>query len=178
MPHHADSASYQRLGAEHAHLFRDHLLRLDTTTRQQRFAMPASDTFLRTYADTSFALGTLVFGYFEKGHLRGSAELRSLGIPGAAEATFCVEDGWRNRGIGTSLMERTLSAAGEIGASHIYINCLASNRTMQQVARKFSANLTIEAGDVIGHLRPPRPPVEGTFRRFLAKWLAPRIPVL
>jgi len=178
MPRLNDSASIQPLSADQGHLFRDHLLRLDTTTRQHRFAMPVNDAFLSTYSETTFALESLIFGYIEDDRVRGSAELRSLGLPGAAEATFCVEADWRNQGIGTALMETALGAAGEFGASHIYINCLASNRTMQRVARKFSASLTIEAGDVIGHLRPPARSKGSWLRRQFNRWLAQQVPIL
>lgn len=135
-------------------LFRDHLMRLDPETRRSRFAMPASDSFLQGYVETSFTLDTLIFAYFEDGLVRATAELRSLEEMDLAEAAFCVERDWRRAGLGSALMMCLLKAARNRGIRHIYINCLATNRHMQALARKFSAEMTFEAGDVIGRLVP------------------------
>ncbi|MHC5655195.1 GNAT family N-acetyltransferase [Stappia sp.] len=132
--------------------FRDHLLRLDPDARRARFAMIASDPFLRCYAETSFTLGTVIHGYFLQGTLRAVAELRSIGEGEAAEAAFSVERGFQQSGVGTRLMELTLIAARNRGCSHILMNCLATNRAMQQLARKFSNDLTFEMGDVVCHI--------------------------
>ncbi len=147
----------RRLTAAEQHLFRDHLLRLDTETRRSRFAMHATDAFLRTYVETSFTLDTVIYAYLENGIVRGTAEVRSLGHPDTAEAAFCVEPDWRREGIGSRLMNLLLQAARTRNTRHIYINCLATNRRMQALARKFSADMTFQAGDVIGHIAPPAP---------------------
>ena len=135
-------------------LFREHLMRLDPETRRSRFAMHATDTFLTGYAETSFSLNTLIFAYFEDGLVRATAELRSLDDFELAEAAFCVEKDWRRNGLASALMTSLLKSARSRDVRHIYINCLASNRHMQALARKFSAEMTFEAGDVIGRLVP------------------------
>lgn len=135
-------------------MFQDHLMRLDPETRRSRFAMHATDTFLQGYVETSFTLNTLIFAYFEDGLVRATAELRSLDDLELAEAAFCVEKDWRRTGLATALMTSVLKAARGRGVRHIYINCLATNRHMQALARKFSAEMTFEAGDVIGRLVP------------------------
>ncbi|WP_051241774.1 GNAT family N-acetyltransferase [Stappia stellulata] len=134
--------------------FRDHLLRLDPGARQARFAMPASDAFLRCYAETSFSLDAILHGYVVDGHVRAVAELRPCGDPQTAEAAFSVEDSCRQSGVGTRLMELTLIAARNRGCHHIYMNCLATNRAMQQLARKFTKDLTFEMGDIVGRIDP------------------------
>ncbi|MEJ8475167.1 GNAT family N-acetyltransferase [Roseibium algae] len=151
------------------HLFRDHLLRLDANTRRSRFAMQASDAFLRSYVETSFTLDTLIYAYLENGIVRGTAELRSLGDAQTAEAAFCVEPDWRRKGIGTRLMDTLLQTARERHTRHIYINCLAGNSLMQALARKFSASMTFQAGDVIGHLHPVGSTLPGKLRNFLSR---------
>lgn len=155
MPHLNDNGRIRLVGSADKHLFRDHLLRLDPETRRSRFAMLAGDGFLRAYVETSFALDTVIYGYFEDGLLRGTAELRPVGGASTAEAAFCVEENWRGRGLGTELMELLLIAARARNCQHIYMNCLATNRSMQALARKFSADLSFECGDVVGHLMPP-----------------------
>lgn len=159
------------IDASEKHLFRDHLLRLDTETRRSRFAMLASDAFLRTYVETSFTLDTVIYAYLEDGVVRGTAELRTLGAPDTAEAAFCVEPGWRRSGIGTQMMDLLLQAAKDRRMTHIYFNCLATNRRMQALARKFSADMTFQAGDVIGHLSPPAPDSRARLRHWAFQWL-------
>jgi GNAT superfamily N-acetyltransferase len=157
MPHSSEKPQtgyYRKLTFADQPLFRDHLLRLDPQARRARFAMPASDAFLRCYAETSFTLGTVIHGYFVDGHLRAVAELRSFSDGETAEAAFSVESGSQQAGIGTRLMELTLIAARNRGCRHIYMNCLATNRAMQQLARKFTADLTFEMGDIIGRIEP------------------------
>jgi len=160
------------LDASEKHLFRDHLLRLDGDTRRSRFAMHATDAFLRSYVETSFTLDTVIYAYLENGIVRGTAELRSLGNADTAEAAFCVEQDWRRLGIGTRLMDLLLQEARARETRHIYINCLATNRKMQALARKFSADMSFEAGDVIGHISPP----EAAPRDRLRQWVLRHMP--
>ena len=70
MPHTPEAGStgyFRKLTFADQTRFRDHLLRLDPGARRARFAMPASDAFLRCYAETSFSLPPL-FG-LSGGHL-------------------------------------------------------------------------------------------------------------
>lgn len=136
--------------------FLAHLLRLDFETRRRRFAMAASDAFIERYVDTCFHLDSLVHGYFEDGALRGVGELRFLDTSTTmAEAAFSVETDWQGQGVGTQLMEHTLLTARNRGIAKIYMNCLASNRSMQKMARSAGAELEFEAGEVVGLLLPP-----------------------
>lgn len=157
MPHLSTNGRIRLLGSADKHLFRDHLLRLDPETKRSRFAMLVSDVFLEAYVETSFSLDTVIYGYIEDGTLRATSELRRVADARSGEAAFCVEPEWRGQGLGTSLMELVLIAARAQGYQHIYMNCLATNRSMQALARKFSADLTFEAGDVVAHLTPEAP---------------------
>lgn len=137
--------------------FRAHLLRLDPESRRARFAMIATDAFIANYAETAFALDTILFGYFEAGEMRGAAELRMLsGQPSRmAEAAFSVEPDCRHRGIGSTLMEQLIVAARNRGMRKLYMSCLGWNRPMQALARRFSAELVFETEDVLGILEAP-----------------------
>ncbi|WP_425088943.1 GNAT family N-acetyltransferase [Stappia sp.] len=157
MPHTPEAGStgyFRKLTFADQTRFRDHLLRLDPGARRARFAMPASDAFLRCYAETSFSLDAVLHGYVIDGHLRAVAELRPCGDIRTAEAAFSVEDICRQAGVGTRLMELTLIAARNRGCHRIYMNCLATNRAMQQLARKFTKDLTFEMGDIVGRIDP------------------------
>jgi GNAT superfamily N-acetyltransferase len=136
--------------------FRDHLLRLDFETRRKRFAMAATDEFIERYAATCFQLDSIIHGYFCDGKLRGVGELRLLDVASKqAEAAFSVEADWQNAGIGSELMQHTLLTARNRGISKVYMNCLASNRSMQKMARAAGAELEFEAGEVVGLILPP-----------------------
>ena len=54
------------------------------------------------------------------------------------------------------LLERTLLSARNRGITHLRMDCLADNRRMQQLARKFEAGLTFDFGSVVGEVDPPR----------------------
>lgn len=132
--------------------FRQHLGRLDAESLHNRFAMTVSEDFLDTYATRCFTLGELVYGYAEQDVLRASAEMRRLSEPDGhdAELVFSVETDWRNRGIGRALFEKMIAAARERGIERLHMNCLAWNRPMQALARKFQADIHFEPGDIVG----------------------------
>lgn len=135
--------------------FREHLLRLDPESRRSRFAMGASDDFVRRYAERSFALDAVMFGYFEGSQLRAAAELRGIGWR-EAEAAFSVEAACRGQGVGTALFSRLVTTARNRHLRRIYMSCLAGNRAMQSLARKFEAELVFESDDVLGIVQANR----------------------
>src|SRR5664280_1909415 len=71
------TAEVRRLWPADMPLFRDHLLRLDSRSRHERFSGGMSDDFLIRYAQNCFGEGDLVFGGFIDGVMRGADELRS-----------------------------------------------------------------------------------------------------
>ena len=150
-----------RLWPHEQPLFVAHLLRLDAETRRERFGMQVNDAFLEQYARTTFATGGLVFAYLENGVVHGAAELRGLDhvMSRTAEAAFSVEPAYRQRGIGTILFERLVNAARNRRVRTLYMTCLAHNRAMQALARKFEADLVQNATDLDGRIetRGPTP---------------------
>src|SRR5882757_10029460 len=56
-------------------LLRDHLLRLDRTSRRDRFHGFMDDSFIERYAEKCANDGTLIIAYIEDGVVRGAAEL-------------------------------------------------------------------------------------------------------
>jgi len=164
-----DGGTVRKLWLADRGAFRDHLLRLDPISRHQRFAMGASDDFLRAYAETGFSIACVIHGWFEGARLCGVGELRLIGQKGdEAEAAFSVEAEWQARGVGSLLMERTLLAARNRGIRRIWMNCLASNRHMQRLARRFGAELEFESGDVVGLVLPDGPTPGSYFREAVA----------
>lgn len=138
--------------------YRDHLLRLDRDSRHTRFSGAVSDEFIARHAATAGELGVVVHGFFVDGVLRGAAELRRNGsmLTREAEAAFSIEQEWQSLGVGTALLERTLLSARNRGIKSLRMDCLAHNRRMQQLARKFEAEFTFDFGSVVGEVDPPR----------------------
>jgi len=84
--------------------------------------------------------------------------MRPIGALSAreAEAAFSIEQPWQSHGIGTGLLQRTLLSARNRGITQLQMQCLANNERMQQLARKFAAELTFDFGSVVGEVGPPR----------------------
>ena len=148
----------RKLWVGEAAKFRDHMLRLDPASRNRRFAGGVSDDFIRKYADLSQSLDAVIHGFFIGGMMRGAAELRPLGVrfPRQAEAAISIEKPWQSHGVGSALLERTLLAARNRGIKLVHMACLAGNARMQQLARKFEAELSFDRGSVVGEVAAPQ----------------------
>jgi GNAT superfamily N-acetyltransferase len=144
----------RKLWAGEAAHYRDHMLRLDPVSRHSRFGGGVSDDFVRGYVNLSISLDAVVHGFFVGGVMRGAAELRPLGarLPREAEAAISVEKPWQSHGVGSALLRRTLLAARNRNFRLLHMACLAENRRMQQLARKFDAELSFDFGGVIGEV--------------------------
>ena len=138
--------------------YRDHMLRLDPASRRSRFGGGVSDDFIRGYVNLSVSLDAVVHGFFVGGVMRGGAELRPLGarFPRQAEAAISVEKPWQSHGVGSALIRCTLLAARNRNFRLLHMACLAENRRMQQLARKFDAELSFDFGGVIGEVESSR----------------------
>ena len=168
--HLIDGGTVRKLWIGETPLYREHLLRLDTESRRNRFGAAVSDEFIRKYAEPSGLTDAVIHGFFVDGALRGAAELRSLGSAFAeeAEAAFSIEKPWQSHGVGTALLDRTLLAARNRGFKLLHMACLAENRRMQQLARKFDAELTFDFGSVVGEVEAPHPTPLSVMREMVA----------
>ena len=100
-------------------------------------------------------LDAVVHGFFVDGKMRGAAELRPLGLQFPASGRS--RDQRRKalaeprRRLGTAAADvawpRAIAASG-----HLHMACLAENRRMQQLARKFDAELTFDFESVVGEV--------------------------
>jgi GNAT superfamily N-acetyltransferase len=149
--------------------YRDHLLRLDPDSRRRRFGGTVSDDYIANHAATA-RLGAVLHGFFIGGTLRGAAELRPIGsgLSREAEAAFSVEQPWQSHGVGSVLLERTLLAARNRGIKSLHMNCVAENERMQQLARKFDADLSFDFGSVVGEVDAPRSTPMSLMRELVA----------
>ena len=153
-----DGGMIRKLWIGERDAYRDHLLRLDSESRSRRFSGAVSNEFVAQHAASAGKLGVVLHGFFVDGVLRGAAELRSVGsfFARAGEAAFSIEQPWQSHGVGTALLERTLLSARNRGIKSLQMHCRVDNNRMQQLARKFEADLKFDFGSVIGEVDPPR----------------------
>jgi RimJ/RimL family protein N-acetyltransferase len=152
----AETGTTRKLFVTEHHNYRDHLLRLDDESRRMRFGMGVDNEFIANYVTLLNDMKSIVYAHMIDGEVCAAAELRPLAgqMRGEAEAAFSVEKPYQDSGIGTELVGRIVRAARNRSISRVYMNCLAENRKMQRIARKFDAILQFEAGDVVGRVSP------------------------
>ena len=159
----------RKLWAADAEAYGDHLLRLDAASRRNRFGGGVADDFIRGHAERAFEPENVIYGFMADGTLRGAAELRPFGPnAGQAEAAFSIERPWQSHGVGTELLDRTLLAARNRGIKQVHMACLAENARMQQLARKYAAELSVDFGGVVGEVEAPHPTPMSIFRELVA----------
>jgi GNAT superfamily N-acetyltransferase len=165
-----DGGLIRKLWIGEAGIYRNHLLRLDRDSRHNRFGGAVSDEFIENYVTTTFGLNSVIHGFFLDGVLRGAAELRPLGPAFAreAEVAFSIEPEWQSHGVGSALLERTLLVARNRTIKTLHMACLANNRRMQDLARKFEAELSFDFGSVVGEVVAPRPTPLSVMREIVA----------
>jgi RimJ/RimL family protein N-acetyltransferase len=152
------NGNFRKLLPAESLVFRDHLLRLDADSRRLRFASTVPDEYIAAYAMKAADAGSLVYGYFDNGHLRAAGELkRASAFWGrSAEAAFSVESGYTNHGLASELMGLIIRSARNRGVRHLILSCLAENSPMQAIARKYAKDLQIDHGEVVADIIPSR----------------------
>lgn len=165
-----DGGLVRKLWLGETKAYAEHLLRLDPESRHRRFSGAVADELVQRHAETAEDMGVVVHGFFVDGVMRGAAELRHIDgfIGSAAEAAFSIERPWQSLGVGTALLERTLLSARNRGVKKLHMQCLSDNRRMQQLARKFEADLKFDFGGVVGDLDPAQVTPMSLMREALA----------
>jgi RimJ/RimL family protein N-acetyltransferase len=159
----------RRLWNADADAYATHLLRLDPSSRRQRFGGAVADAYIRHHAHDAFEPANVFYGFLADGVLRGAAELRPFDLTGGrAEAAFSIEKPWQSHGVGTELLYRVLLAARNRGIKQLHITCLLENQRMQQLARKFAADLRQDEESVIGEVEAPYPTPLSLVREMIA----------
>ena len=135
-------------------LLRDHLLRLDRTSRYDRFHGFMDDGFIKRYAEKCANDGTVIIAYFEDGTVRGAAELHppEQSPDGEPEIAFSVERSARRKGVGSILFRKLIAEAWARGYRSLRITTGAQNEAMRALANKFGAKLTFRHGESTGSI--------------------------
>lgn len=163
-----DGGNIRKLWLGETDKYRDHLLRLDPESRSNRFGGAVADEFIVNFVKLTAGLDAVIHGFFVDGEMRGAGELRTLASPHEAEAAFSLEKDWQSHGVGSALLERTLLAARNRGIKQMHMTCLSHNRRMQQLARKFDAELSFDFGSVVGEVEAPFPTPMSMLREVMA----------
>ena len=151
------------LQQEELPLLRDHLLRLDSESRHDRFNGFMDDSFIERYAAKCADDGTIIVAYIEDGVVRGAAELHppDQSPDSLPEIAFSVEASVRRQGVGIILFKRLISEARWKGHGALRITTGAQNQAMRALANKFGAHLTFRHGESTGTIDlKPQPQVE------------------
>lgn len=144
-------------------LLRDHLLRLDSESRHDRFNGFLDDGFIERYAARCAKDGTLIVAFMESGAVRGAAELHppQQSEDGLPEVAFSVEKCVRRQGVGSILFKRLIAEAQWKGHRRLRITTGAENHAMRALAAKFGARLVFRRGESTGTIDvPPQPQAE------------------
>ena len=133
-------------------LLRDHLLRLDRSSRRDRFHGFMDDDFIERYAAKCADDGTVIIAYIEDGVIRGAAELHppDQSPDSQAEIAFSVETCVRRQGVGSILFRTLIAEARSKGYQSLRITTGAQNQAMRALANKFGAHLTFRQGESTG----------------------------
>jgi GNAT superfamily N-acetyltransferase len=160
----------RKLWIGEAKIYCDHLLRLDPQSRRDRFGEAATHDSIRDYVGASFGRGCILHGFFIDGTLRGAAELRPIGgsLSKRADAALSVERPWQSYGVGSALLERTLLTARNRRIKWLHMACLANNLRMQQLARKFAADLSVDFESAVATVQASRPTPLSVIREVMA----------
>jgi len=139
---------------------RDHLLRLDSESRHDRFNGFMDDAFIERYAAKCADDGTVIIGYVEDGVVRGAAELHppDQSPDALPEIAFSVEASVRRQGVGSILFKRLISEARWNGYRALRITTGAQNHAMRALAGKFGAHLVFRHGESTGTIELKQQP--------------------
>jgi GNAT superfamily N-acetyltransferase len=135
-------------------LLRDHLLRLDPSSRHDRFNGFMDDGFIERYAAKCADDGTVIIAYIEDGVVRGAAELHppDQSPDSLPEIAFSVEACVRRQGVGSILFRKLIAEARFKGYHSLRITTGAQNEAMRALANKFGAHLAFRHGESTGSI--------------------------
>lgn len=144
----------RRLDRHEMPLLREHLVRLDTESRHDRFNGFADESFIERYAAKCATDGTIVIAYLEDGEVLAAAELHPADGDNSPlpEVAFSVEREVRRKGLGSVLFRRLIAEGQRKGYASLRITTGAQNEAMRSLANKFGAHLTFRHGESTGEI--------------------------
>ncbi len=161
---------YRKLHRFDAVDFEAHLMTLDAADRRARFSGNAADSVVAAYVrDLDWATACLL-GCFDGRKLCAVGELHAeFGMPArGGEFAVTVAPDYRNKGIGSELLRRTILMARNRMIGKLHMICLLDNHPMRRMADKFHGQLDFEDGQVWAKLAVPYPDAMSLFSEAFA----------
>ena len=144
----------QRLGANAAAQYLEHLLELPPEDARFRFGSMISPEMITTYVHGIDFDTDEVFGVF--GDVLTLVGAAHLGFTGeTAELGVSVLPLERGRGVGEALVRRAAEHARNRNVRQLFMHCLAENATMIHIARRAGMDVAIGSGDADAHVTLP-----------------------
>jgi GNAT superfamily N-acetyltransferase len=150
-PYRADASRLARampLDRTHRDELQDFLTRLDRDSRCRRFGHAATDELLLTHAVKALSEASCVMGIFADQALRGVLELYSCKPAPILEGAIVVEQAWRRRGFGASLLRAGLGWACGARENSVRLIFTRDNWPMRQLASKANARFDLVLDEI------------------------------
>ena len=162
-----DAITRQLTGLERAELER-HFLALEAEDRRLRFGQVLRDVQVCDYVARIDLRRDAVFGVFcDELALVGAAHLARA--EDHAELGISVLRGWRGRGIGTILLQRSHMHVRNAFVRTLYMHCLSENAQMLRLARRQGMRIATTAGEADAYLDVAPPDSATLAGEFLAE---------
>jgi GNAT superfamily N-acetyltransferase len=140
------------LGPQHEGELARLLVDLSPESRVSRFNCAASDGFLLRHSQQALKTTAWLAGIVIHQRLRGVVEVYDMNPPGAVEAAFLVDQGWRRRGLGTALLKAAMQWAAERDRVLLRMIFSRGNWQMRGLATNAGARLDLAFDDVVADL--------------------------
>lgn len=144
----------RHLNPSHRPALLAHFCALSRRDAYLRFGTYVGAESIASYVDgIDFARSTVIGVYGDELELLGVAHL--CPEQGVVELGISVLERARRRGIGTLLMRRALSHARLVGASQLFMHCLAENDDLLRLARAAHAQVSFSHEEADGFIHVP-----------------------
>ena len=130
---------------------------LDPASRCSRFGWAANDASLKACAQDMLATASRIFGVVAERQLRGVLEIYRA-PSGCAEVTLVVDQRWRRRGFGWTLLSAAMDWADAADIDAIRLTFTRHNWPMRQLASKACAKFDIGLDEMSAEIATPRMP--------------------
>ena len=136
------------LGGEHRVAMERLLVSLDRDARYARFGLAPSDASMIAHVESALSNAARIIGVFVDHELRGMLEIYAGWASGPAEIALIVEQGWRRRGLGWTLMQGAMRWADETDAGSLRLIFSRNNWPMRQLCMKASARFDLVLDEI------------------------------
>jgi GNAT superfamily N-acetyltransferase len=125
------------------------LLSLDRDSRASRFSGAVNDSYLVEHAKRALAAASFLAGAYVDGEPRGIVEVYDEDSRGVCEAAFVVNQDWRRRGIGSSLLQTAVEWSANSRHAALRMIFSRHNWPMRKLASKAGNKLDIVLDEMV-----------------------------